>query len=84
MFSRTIVMLDQESKTIQAEMVAKVQVEFQAQQARQAEQAEHSQRKDKQLWDCILEVEEAPANDNANYVTVINRQKEEHKEAARD
>jgi len=43
MFERTIDMLDQESKTIQAEIVAKVQVEFQAQQARQAEQAEHSQ-----------------------------------------
>jgi len=43
MFERTIDMLDQESKTIQAEIVAKVQAEFQAQQARQAEQAEHSQ-----------------------------------------
>jgi len=44
MFAKTIDILDQECKTIQAEIVAKVQVEFQAQQARQAEQAEHSQR----------------------------------------
>jgi len=43
MFERTIDMLDQESKTIQAEIVAKVQAEFQAQQARQAQQAEQSQ-----------------------------------------
>jgi len=64
--------------------VAKVKVEFEAQQARQAEQAEHSQRQDEQLRDRILEVDEARANDNANYVSVINRQKEEHKEAARD
>jgi len=84
MFERTIDMLDQESKTIQAEIVAKVQAEFQAQQARQAEQAEHSQRQDEQLPDRILKVEEAQANDNANYVLVINRHKEEHKEAARD
>jgi len=77
-------MLDQESRTIQAEIVAKVQVEFQAQQARQAEQAEHSPRQDEQLRDCIIEIEEARANDNANYVSVINRPKEEHKEAARD
>jgi len=84
MFERTIDMLDQESKTIQAEIVAKVQVEFQAQQARQAEQAEHSQRQDEQLRDRILEIEEAQANDNANYVSVINRHKEEHKEAARN
>jgi len=81
MFERTIDMLDQESRTIQAEIVAKVQVEFQAQQARQAEQAEHSQRQDEQLRDHILEVEEAQANDNANYVSVINQHKEEHKEA---
>jgi len=84
MFEKTIDMLDQESKTIQAEIVGKVQVEFQAQQARQAEQAEHSQRQDEQLRDRILEVEEARANDNANYMSVINRDKEEHKEAARD
>jgi len=64
--------------------MAKVQAEFQAQQARQTEQAEHSQRQDEQLRDRILEVEEARANDNANYVSVINRHKEEHKEAARD
>ena len=37
MFERTINMFNQESRTIQAEIVAKVQVEFQAQQARQAE-----------------------------------------------
>jgi len=49
MFERTIGMLDQESKTIQADIVAKVQAEFPAQQARQAEQAEHSQRQDEQL-----------------------------------
>jgi len=84
MFERTIDMLDQESRTIQAEIVAKVQAEFQAQQARHTEQAEHSQRQDEQLRDSILEVEEARANDNANYVSVINRHKEEHKEAARD
>jgi len=72
MFTRTIDMLDQESKTIQAEIVAKVQVEFQAQQARQAEQAEHSQQQDEQLRDRILKVEEARANDNANYVSVLN------------
>jgi len=84
MFEKTIDMLDQESNTIQAEMVAKVKIKFQAQQARQAEQAEHSQRQDEQLWDHILEIEEARANDNANYVSVINRHKEEHKEAARD
>jgi len=59
MFEKTIDMLDQESKTIQAEIVAKVQAEFQAQQARQAELAEHSQRQDEQLWDRILELEEA-------------------------
>jgi len=59
MFERTIDMLDQESKNIQAEIVAKVQAEFQAQQARQAEQAEHSQRQDEQLWDRILKVEKA-------------------------
>ena len=34
MFEKTIDILDQESKTIQAEIVAKVQKEFQAQQAR--------------------------------------------------
>jgi len=84
MFERTIDVLDQESKTIQAEIVAKVQAEFQAQQARQAEEAEHSQRQDEQLRDRILEVEEARANDNANYVSVIIQHKEEHKEAARD
>jgi len=84
MFEKTIDMLDQESKTIQAEIVAKVQIEFQAQQAHQAEQAEHSQRQDEQLRDRILEIEEARANDNANYVSVINRHKEEHKEGARD
>ena len=72
MFERTIDMLDQESKTIQAEIVANVQVEFQAQQARQAEQAEHSQRQAEQLRDRILEIDEARANDNANYVLVIN------------
>ena len=72
MFKKTINMLDQESKTIQAQIVAKVQVEFQAQQARQADQAEHSQRQDEQLRDRILEVEEARANDNAKYVSVIN------------
>jgi len=33
MFERTIDMLDQESKTIQVEIVAKVQAELQAQQA---------------------------------------------------
>jgi len=70
MFERTIDMLDQESRSIQAEMVAKVKAEFQAQQARQTEQAEHSQRQDEQLRDRILEVEEARANDNANYVSV--------------
>jgi len=48
-FERTIGMLDQESKNIQAEFVARVQAEFQTQQARQAEQAEHSQRQDEQL-----------------------------------
>ena len=84
LFERTIEMLDQESRTIQAEIVAKVQAEFQAQQARQTEQAEHSQRQDEQLRDRILEVEEARANDNANYVLVINRHKEEYKKAARD
>jgi len=84
MFERTIDMLDQESKTIQAEIVAKVQVEFQAQQARQAEQAEYSQGQDEQLRDHILKIEEARANDNANYVSVINRHKEEHKEAVRN
>jgi len=84
MFERTIDVLDQESRTIQAEIVAKVQAEFQAQQARQVEQAEHSQRQDEQLRDRIFKVEEARANDNANYVSVINRHKEEHKEAARD
>jgi len=83
LFERTIDVLDQESRTIQAEIVAKVQAEFQAQQARQTEQAEHSQRQDEQLRDRILEVEEARANDNANYVSVINRHKEEHKEAVR-
>jgi len=72
MFEKTIDMLDQESKTIQAEIVVKVQAEFQAQQARQAEQAEHSQRQDEQLRNRILEVEEARANDNANYVSVLN------------
>jgi len=84
LFEKTIDMLDQESRTIPAEIMTKVEVEFQAQQARQTEQAEHSQRQDKQLRDRILEVEEARANDNANYVSVINRHKEEHKEAARD
>jgi len=69
MFERTIDMLDQESRTIQAEIVAKVQAEFQAQQACQTE---HSQRQDEQLRDRILEVEEARANNNANYVSVIN------------
>ena len=58
MFERTIDMLDQESKTIQTEIVTKVQAEFQAQQARQAEQAEHSQRQDEQLRDRTLKVEE--------------------------
>ena len=84
LFERTIDMLDQESKTIQAEIVAKVQAEFQAQQAGQAEQAEHSQRQDEQLRDRILEVEEARANNNANYVSVLNRHNEEYKEPARD
>jgi len=49
MFEKTNGMLDQESKEIQAEIVARVQVEFQAQQARQAEQVEHSQRQDEQV-----------------------------------
>jgi len=84
MFERTIEMLDQESRNIQVEIVAKVQVEFQAQQGRQAEQAEHSQRQDEQLRDRILEIEQARANDNANYVSVINRHKEEYKQAARN
>ena len=44
LLARIIEKLDQESRTIQAEIVAKVEVEFQAKQARQAEQAEHSQR----------------------------------------
>jgi len=72
MFERTIDMLDQESRTIQAEIVAKVQAEFKAQQGRQTEQAEHGQRQDEQLRDRILEVEEARANNNANYLLVIN------------
>jgi len=59
MFERTIDMLDKESKTIEAEIVAKVQAEFQAQQARQAEQVEHSQTQDEQLRDRILELEGA-------------------------
>jgi len=84
MFERTISLLDQESKNSQAEIVAKVQAEFQAQQARQAEQAKYSQQQDEQLRDCILEVEEARANNNANYVSILNRHKEEYKEAARD
>jgi len=37
MFKRTIWMLDQEFKDIEAEIVARVQVEFQTQQARQEE-----------------------------------------------
>jgi len=84
LFEKTIDMLDQESRTIQAEIVAKVQVEFQAQQARQAEQVEYSQRQDEQLRDPVLEIEGARANDNANYVLVINRHKEEHRKAARN
>jgi len=43
MFGLTIKMLDQESKNIQAEIVARVQADFQTQQARQEEQAEYSQ-----------------------------------------
>jgi len=76
MFERTIDMLDQESRTIQAEIGTKVQAEFQAQQAHQAEQAEHSQQQDRQLRERILELEEARANANANYVSLVNRHKE--------
>jgi len=57
MFESTIEMLDQESNDLQAEIVAKVQAEFQAQQGRQAEQAEHSQPQDEWLRDRTLEVE---------------------------
>jgi len=42
MFEQAIGILDQESKDIQAEMVARVQAELQAQQARQDEQAVQS------------------------------------------
>jgi len=49
MFRQTLEFLDQESKDIQAEIVAKVEAEFQAQQARQQEQAAHSQLQDEQL-----------------------------------
>jgi len=76
LFEKTIEMLDQESRTIQAEMVTRVLAEFRTQQARQMEQAERSQRQDEQLRDRILEVEEGRANDNANYGSVINRHKE--------
>jgi len=48
-FQRTIGMLDQEYKSIQAEIVARVQAEFQTQQACQAEQAEHCQPQDEQV-----------------------------------
>jgi len=71
MLERIIGMLDQESITTQAEIVRKVQAEFQAQQARHAEQAEHSQRQDEQLRDRILAVEEARANNNANYASIF-------------
>jgi len=64
--------------------VTRVEAEFQAQQARQVEQAEHSQRQDMQLRDPILEVEEARANDNAHYVSILNGHKEELKEASRN
>jgi len=84
MFERTIDLLDQEPKNIQAEIVAKVLAEFHTQQARQAEQAEHSQWQDEQLRDRILELEGARAKDNANYLSVINRHNKEDKEAARD
>ena len=32
----------------------------------------------------MLEVEEARANDNVNYVSILNRHNEEHKEAVSD
>jgi len=54
MFEQPIGMLDQESKNIQAEIVARVQAEFQTQQAREGEQVEHSQQQDEQLRDHIL------------------------------
>jgi len=84
MFKRTIGMLDQETKDIQAEIVARVQAEFQSQQAGQEEQVTYSQLQDEQLWDRILQVEEARANDQANYRSEMNLYKEEHKEASRD
>jgi len=49
MFEQAIGLVDQESKAIQAEIVARVQAEFQTQQVRQEEQAAHSQLQDKQL-----------------------------------
>jgi len=84
LFEKLIGMLDQESKEIQAEIVARVQAEFQAQQAHQAKQGEHSQRQDEQVRDSIIKVKEARANDNANYMSILNRHKEEHKEASKD
>jgi len=84
MFEKTLLFLDQESQDIQAEIVARVEAEFQAQQACQQEEAEHSQLQDKQLRDHILRGEEARGNDLANYKSEMARYKKEREAAERD
>jgi len=76
MFEQAIRYMDQESKAIRAELVAKVEAEFQAQQACQAEQAVYSQLQDEQLGDHILQVERDRINDQANYKAEIEQNKE--------
>jgi len=46
--------------------------------------AAHSQLPDEQLSDWILKIEEAQANDHANYEAEMKCFKEEHKEASRE
>jgi len=81
MFELVIGMVDQESKKIQADIVARVLAEFLTQQACQEEQAAHSQLQDEQLRDRILKIQDARANDSANYKSEMNQYKEGSKKA---
>jgi len=82
MFKQAIDIVDCESRAIQAAIVAKVEAEFQAQQARQEQQAGHSQLQDGELQDRILIIEEARANDHANYKCKTKRLEQERRTEA--
>ena len=64
--------------------MARVEAEFRTHHACQEEQAVHSQFQDEQLQDRILKIEEARANDHANYKVEIRHYKEERQEALRE